>query len=176
MCYLNLLAQQVVLAYLQEYEPTAEFEAHGSEFWALGINGSEVILGNQRLLILPTDEFDIDEFRIPQEWVDCAELAADFYVAVQVDTEQRWLRIWGYTTHATLMEKGCYGGRDRTYILAQDAVSESINALWLTRQYYPEAKTQNEIALLPTLSLDQMTSVLSQSAGSTGGIGLSARV
>jgi hypothetical protein len=162
--YLNALCQTVILPYLQEYDADAYFEVSNSAFWALGVNGCAIAVGNYRFVLLPSDAIDREELRIPREWVDCAELAADFYVAVQVDAEEGMARIWGYTTHERLKKHGEYCSRDRTYVLAQDDVEEEINSLWLLQTHFPDQIGRAPIPAFPTLSLDRLTEVLEKLA------------
>jgi hypothetical protein len=133
--YLNLLAQQLLLSYFQNYDAGSQFTDYCDDFWALGVNGSSILMSNLRGLILPTNTLDLDEFRIPQEWVDCPELVADFYLAIDIDSENRLARIWGYTTFNHLKIAGEYCARDRSYFLDHSQVYTDINSLWLLSKY-----------------------------------------
>jgi extradiol dioxygenase family protein len=157
---LNYLCQQIILPYLQEYQADSQFTDRCKEFWSLGINGSPITINGQCCIVLPTDALDRDELRIPQEWVECPELAADFYLAVHIDNEENLLRVWGYTTYNILKTKGHYSSRDRSYSLEQDEVCTDINSLWLLQQHFPTELNHPAIAPLPTLSLDRLTKIL----------------
>jgi hypothetical protein len=162
--YLNTLCQAVTLPYFQEYDADAYFAASNSDFWALEVNGCAITLCNHRFVLLPSDAIDLEEIRIPREWVDCAELAADFYLAVQISEEDGMARIWGYTTHDRLKKRGQYCSRDRSYVLAQDDVEENINSLWLLQTHFPDQIGRAPIPPIPTLSLDRLTQVLDKLA------------
>jgi hypothetical protein len=155
--YLNLLSQTVIFPEIFERFPSAQLTDLQSELWELGINGFAISIGQQRLMIVPSDSLDLDEFRIPQEWIDIPTLAADYYLAAQVDTEEKLIRIWGYTTHQNLKKESHYDSGDRTYCLEYDEVNEDLNALWLSRQYVSEVATRSPIAVLPKISLDDLT-------------------
>ena len=158
--YINLLSQKLILPYLQEEVPKASVEGNQTSFWELGINGTVVKLDNQRLILIPSEAFDLDELRIPQEWIDIPDLVADYYLAVQVDTEENLLRIWGYTTHHKVKEQGTYTQRDRSYSLDREDVTEDVDSLWLIREYFADEPTRTVVNALPKLSLDQLTQLL----------------
>lgn len=101
-----------------------------------------------------------DELRVPQELVDISELAADYYLAAQIDNEERVIRLWGYTIHKKLKEQGNYSRRDRSYFLERNDVTEDLNSLWLIREYFPDEPTRSSIESLPKLSLDKLNQLL----------------
>ncbi|MEL7245838.1 MAG: DUF1822 family protein, partial [Cyanobacteria bacterium J06573_2] len=47
-----------------------------------------------RLVLIPSEQSIANEFRIPQEWVDIPNWAGNYYLAVQLNLEENWLRIW----------------------------------------------------------------------------------
>ncbi|MEG3440295.1 DUF1822 family protein [Pannus brasiliensis CCIBt3594] len=155
--YLNSLARSILLAYFQAEFPNASAEPDGETFWCLGINGSAITLGDRRAIIVPSEAFDIEELEICREWVDIPELAGDYYLAVQLDMEEKLARVWGYTTRQKLQELGAYNQRVRCYSLRRDEVTEDIDSLSLIRHYYPNESTRGEVASLPKLSLDRLT-------------------
>jgi Protein of unknown function (DUF1822) len=169
--YLNLLCQTTLLSQSAEQlgEPWADVTLieNQSFFWELGINGFSVLLDAQRFVIVPSDALEIDEFRIPQEWVDIPNLVADYYLAAQVDPTGKLIRIWGYTSHRHLKEMGHYDPCDRTYSLARDAVIEDINSLWLRRQHFSAEPTQSPILETSSVSLDALTQGLEKLANPT---------
>lgn len=158
--YINLLCQKVVLPYLQEECSSVQVEKNQTEFWQLGVNGTAINIDNQCLIIIPSEAFDIDELRVPQELVDISELAADYYLAAQIDNEERVIRLWGYTIHKKLKEQGNYSRRDRSYFLERNDVTEDLNSLWLIREYFPDEPTRSSIESLPKLSLDKLNQLL----------------
>jgi len=50
-----------------------------------------IVWGTTRLEL---PERDLTKRMVPQEWVDIPEWAADYYLAVQVNPDSGWLRIW----------------------------------------------------------------------------------
>jgi Protein of unknown function (DUF1822) len=158
--YLNLLTQQLLLPYLQDYDSNSQFKNHCDDFWAVGVNGSKISIGGHNGIILPSNTLDLDEFRIPQEWVDCPELATEFYLAVDIDHENKLARIWGYTTFNQLKIIGNYCSRDRSYYLEHSQINTDINSLWLLCKYYISELTRPDCTILPSITLERFTNIL----------------
>lgn len=154
---LNQMCKAVILPYLQEYLPEADVPAIQKDLWSLGVNGIGVEAGSMRLALIPSEAWDLEGVQVPQEWVDSPDLAADYFVAVQVDLEEGMVRLWGVTTHKTLKEQGQLIARNRSYILERDRLTETLNRLWLQRQYFPQAELRGDVAALPAPSLDDLT-------------------
>ncbi len=124
------------------------------------VNGTGVDFGDFRIVIIPSIESDTEEFCVPQEWVDIPELAADYYLAVQVNLEDKWLRVWGFTTHRKLKKQGRYDASDRTYSLDKEDLFENLNVLWVSQELCREEKAF--IEPLPSLSPSQIERFLTQ--------------
>jgi Protein of unknown function (DUF1822) len=163
--YLNSLCVSAVLPWLQE-----EFDAQAkvwqgltayTHFWEF-VNGIAITLNNIRFLLIPSESIDLDEMRVPQEWLDIPSWSADYYLAVQVEPDEGWVRVWGYATHQQLKTMGTYDASDRTYLLnAEDAIAD-ISVLWVARQLGIEDSTKAAVAPLPALSLAQADSLLAR--------------
>lgn len=152
--YLNRLALDAFLPWLQEeYAPQAlawPNEAALPSIWEM-LSGTAIVCGTTRLVLLASETLDISELRVPQEWVDIPEWAADYYLAVQVNPDDGWIRIWAYTTHLQLKTSGHYDAGDRTYSLDGDDLINDLNILWVARQLCPEEPTKSAITPLPVL-------------------------
>ncbi len=160
--YLNQLSLSTLLPWLQEDEPQTRPSLSAAAFpsiWEL-TNGTALTLGHHRLVLIPTDAVDIDEIRVPQEWVDIPDWAADYYLAVQVNMDDAWVRVSGFVTHQQLKEQGRYDWRDRTYSLGAEAWVEDLNVLWVSRQLMPEASLRAALQPLPDLPLAQAEQLL----------------
>jgi len=156
--YLNQLALDAFLSYL-ETEKNFKFSVWPSKqtsakFWEL-FNGSAITLGNKRIVLIPTEIFDDEELRIPQEWVDIAELAADYYLAVQVIPDQQSLRIWSYTSHLNLKQKANYDFRDRSYCLPAKDLIKNINVFWVSYELCRQEISQEVIQPVPEIMVNQ---------------------
>ena len=130
-----------------------------SPLWDV-VNGCAIEVGKTRLILIPTDTLDRDEFRVPQEWVDLPNLQGDYYLAVQIDLDARGMNIWGFTSHRTLKQQGEYTARDRTYSLPSERLVTNLDILWMA-----QALNLNEIVAtpeLPELSLDRTLELIQQ--------------
>ncbi|MGB3654136.1 MAG: DUF1822 family protein [Rivularia sp. (in: cyanobacteria)] len=141
--WINQLCLQAFLPWFrEEIDPSAKVYPNTAalpSFWEL-VDGTAITFDTSRLLLIPTLAMDGDELRVPQEWVDIPELVADYYIAVQVNPDDGWIKFFGYTTHKSLKAKGVYDVGDRTYSLEREDLIQDINVLWVTRQInYPEA-------------------------------------
>lgn len=161
--YLNRLCLDTFLSWLQEeYEPKAKISFHrtaNASIWEV-VEGGAITMGDRRLILIPSEAIDDDELSVPQEWVDIPSWAGDYYLAVQVNPDDLMLRIWGWTTHVQLKEKGRYDGRDRTYALDRDDLIQDLSVLWLAREFCPDEATRAAIAPLPVLSAVQAENLI----------------
>lgn len=161
--YLNQLCLSAVLPWLQEeYSLKANpwpSVATLPSFWEV-VNGTAIEIDGIKLVLVPSEAIDLSELRVPQEWVDIPRWAADYYLAVQVEPDEGWVRIGGYCTHQQLKSKGSYDAGDRTYCLDEDDLITDISVLWVARQLCPEEATQTALAPLRALPLTQAENLL----------------
>jgi Protein of unknown function (DUF1822) len=160
--YLNQVSLQTVLPWLQEkseVEPTVD-SRDSLSFWEI-INGSAIVLGTTRLIVIPTEAMDRSEFRVPQEWIDIPSWVGDYYLAVEVDPDEQCLNIWGYTTHQMLKSEGNYDPCDRTYCLDGDRLIQDLTVFWVMQQLSEEA-TRSVIEPLPAINSGQPELLLQQ--------------
>lgn len=130
---------------------------HGQDLasiWEV-VNGTAIQIGGSRLVFIPSDESDLAEICVPQEWVDIPSWAGDYYVAVQVnldgdDDDRCWLEVCGFATHQQLKHQGRYSAGDRTYSLAIDELTASLTVMQITLGL----NLQAEVA--PVLNLSEM--------------------
>lgn len=160
--YLNQICLQTVLPWLQEkaeIEPIVDSKNNLS-FWEM-VNGSAIVLGTNRLIFIPTEAMDKNEFRVPQEWIDIPNFVGDYYLAVEVDPDEQCLNIWGYTTHQMLKSEGFYDECDRTYCLEGNNIIQDLTAFWVMQQLSGEV-TRSVISPLPALTSRQAEPLLQQ--------------
>ncbi|NMF65163.1 hypothetical protein DP113_12925 [Brasilonema octagenarum UFV-E1] len=161
--YLNRLSLNTFLPWVRdEYAPDATAfpkAAANPSIWEV-VNGTGISFGTSRMVLIPTEAVDLDELRVPQEWVDIPSWSADYYVAVQVNLEEGCIRVSGYTTQAQLKNMGTYDAGDRAYCLDAENLISNLNILWMARQICPEEVTRTETAPLPTLSVTQAENLL----------------
>ncbi|MBF2064493.1 MAG: DUF1822 family protein [Calothrix sp. C42_A2020_038] len=130
------------------------------------VNGTAINFGNARLVLMPTLAMDGDELRVPQEWIDIPEWVGDYYLAVQVNPDEGWVRIVGYTNHRNIKTLGVYNSSDRTYSVESEDLIQNLNVLWLTIQYYPEV-TKAEVPVLPPLPQAQADNLIQRLGANT---------
>ena len=161
--YLNQLCLNTILPWLQEdYKPQAAAALRSTSLpnvWEF-VNGAPISLDANRLILIPTESIDLDEIRIPQEWVDIPNWMGDYYLIVQVNLDDGWLRIAGFTTHRRLKEQGQYDWRDRTYCLEEANWIADLNVLWVSQALHPEEATRIAVPTLAPLSLPQANNLI----------------
>jgi Protein of unknown function (DUF1822) len=168
--FLNHVCLSIFLPWLQaEYSPEAAISNDVtvlSRIWEV-VSGTAINLDTKRLIIIPDKSLETRKFHVPQEWIDIPQWAGDYYLAVQVNPDGQWMRIWGYTTHEQLKNQGSYDPQERTYSLDANQMIEDLNVLWVVRQLYPEEQTQAAIAPLPILSITQAENLRQRLASPT---------
>lgn len=161
--HLNRLCLSAILPWLQEeYDSRSRVYPNLTtlpSYWEFA-NGTAISCGGMRLVFIPGEAIDLSELRVPQEWIDIPSWIADYYLAVQVEPDEGWVRIWGYATHEQLKTTGTYDSSDRTYSLDREDLIADINVLWVARQLCPDETTQAAIAPLSSLSLVQADNLL----------------
>ncbi len=161
--WLNQLCLQAFLPWFkEEIAPNAEVAPNLNalpSFWEL-VNGTAIIFDNYRLILIPTLAIDNDELRVAQEWVDIPEWVADYYVAVQVNPDDGYIEICGYTTHQKLKTQGIYDFGDRSYNLESDDLIQDLNVLWVTHQVNVSETLRAEVESLSPIDPTQGSNLL----------------
>lgn len=103
-----------------------------------------------RLVLIPSEQSIPTEFRIPQEWVDIPNWAANYYLPVQLNIEEGWLRIWGFISHEQVQKKAQYDFIDRTYCIENRDLISDIDVMWIAGEICPLHQPQTK--LLSSLS------------------------
>lgn len=125
------------------------------------VNGSVIKLGKIRLALIPSESNDLEEFCIPQEWVDLPSWRADYYLAVQVSVDNQnesWMRLSGYVTHQNLKKKGIYDESDRAYYIAQQHLAEDLTMMLLEPE--PVLNKQIQVESASNLSKETASNLL----------------
>lgn len=159
--YLNQLCLQTILPYLRENAPQANPAASRAaleNIWEL-VNGTAIVWANRRLVLIPTETIDLDEVRIPQEWVDIPNWVADYYVAVQVNPDDAWVRVAGFVSHQQLKRLARLDHNDRTYCLDGMDLVPDLSVLWLAQQLSAES-TRVEVPALSSLTATEATNLI----------------
>jgi Protein of unknown function (DUF1822) len=163
---LNQMSLEAFLPWLQEERAAKVVPTVAAlpSFWEV-VNGTAIACEDIRLVLIPTMAIDLRELRVPQEWVDIPSWSADYYLAVQVNPDAGWIKIWGYATHHQLKIQGTYDPSDRSYSLDEADLIQDLNVLWVARQLrsetlYPEELLRAEVETVPALQLPQAENLL----------------
>ena len=161
-CFTNWLRMEAPIEEEFNIWPSAEGLPSIWEF----VNGTALTIGHTRLALIPQETIDTDEFSVPQEWVDIPNWLADYYLGVQVNWEQRWLRIWGFISHKTLKQKAEYDPVLRNYLVPGELLIEDLTVMWVARQFQETERA--EVSALPELfghKFDRISEVLGKPRG-----------
>jgi Protein of unknown function (DUF1822) len=127
------------------------------------VNGTALILDHTRLVLIPSDAMDTEEFAVPQEWVDIPNWRADYYLPMQVDLEENWVCMWGYVSHPQLKSHGQYDSIYRTYSIDRVWVMTDLTMFWEARNIAIKDQSDLEsVDRLPRSQIDLWIQSLSQ--------------
>ncbi len=135
--YINQVCLDTVLPWLQELTPQAKVwpsVAALPSFWEL-VNGTAIIFGETRLILIPSEAMDLSELQVAQEWVDISSWAGDYYLAVQVVADDGYVRVWGYCTQTQLQARGNYNASERTYSVDASDMILDISSLAVAQEF-----------------------------------------
>ncbi|WP_414578754.1 DUF1822 family protein [Anabaena sp. CCY 9402-a] len=163
--YLNEICLSAVLPWLQEdFTRQAKVWPYTNSLasiWEL-VNGTAVTLDVTKFILVPSENIDLSELRVPQEWVDLPSWVGDYYLAVQVEPDAGYVRVWGYCSHAQLKNQGKYDAGDRTYTLDASDITTDISVLPVELQFCFQTATRSQLATLPTLPLAQVQNLITR--------------
>ncbi|MFP4694783.1 MAG: DUF1822 family protein [Halothece sp.] len=164
--FLNQLSSQKIRQWLEEelegkLIPRLSFpQKDWASIWEF-VNGTSITIGNQRLVIIPSEGTDLEALEVPQEWVDIAGWEADYYLAVQVEPDANWLRVWGYTTYQQLKARGQYNAISKTYELERQDLIEEINVMLLAEEW-SSTESSRQASSLPKVSPKKVQSLIQE--------------
>lgn len=124
------------------------------------VNGIDLKFDKFRLILVPSELSNPTEFRIPQEWVDIPNWAANYYLSVKLNIEEGWLRIGGFISHQQIREKAQYDSMDKTYSVKNCDLIADIDVMWLTQELCNPKQPQ--VKTLPSLSEFQARQIIEQ--------------
>lgn len=132
-----------------------------SHIWEF-VNGVALQMGKTRLVLIPENEHDTQEFRVPQEWIDIPSWTADYYLDVRVnldaDDNACWMEFFGFTTHRQLKIQGTYHSGDRTYSVPVNSLIDELNVMAMTLNL----NVQAEVLPLPAMSTGEAESLIEE--------------
>lgn len=161
--YLNQLVLETILErWADNYEGSLSVWPQKSSLYSIwaGVDGTAVVWQGRRLVLIPSEDIDNDEFRVPQEWVDIPEWAADYYVAVQLSLEDEWIRVWGFATHQTLKSQGDFDDWDRAYVLEDLQLVSDLNFLVTAERLNLGSETKAAVQPIAAIEPEQAEQLL----------------
>lgn len=160
--YLNQVCLDVILDWIRSEESSEATSwlppAAASAVWEF-VNGSAIDIGNQRLVLIPTEAIE-DDLEVPQEWVDIPNWAGDYYLGAEIGLDGATVRVWGYATHQELKTQGNYDSDDRLYVLDVEQVSTNLITFSIVRERCTAEQTRTEIAPLPEIPAAQVDNLI----------------
>ncbi|MEA5593310.1 DUF1822 family protein [Rivularia sp. UHCC 0363] len=162
--FVNCLCLNTFVKYLEDepdllakFQIPTNIHLHGQ--WEF-VSGIELTFNQTRVVLIPSEQGNIDEFRIPQEWVDIPNWATNYYLPVQINLTENWLRIWGFISYEQVSKKSKYDSLDRTYSVNKCDLIADINIMWVAEELCPFQKPQ--VKPLPSLSEVQAREAIAQ--------------
>ncbi|WP_226585682.1 DUF1822 family protein [Microseira wollei] len=161
--YLNQLCLSKLIHWFPE-NTEAEVKVFPSDkalpnFWEF-VNGTAINIGEKRIVLIPSEANNTEEFCVTQEWVDIPSWAADYYLAVQIHPDDGWLRVWGYATHQQLKQPENYDRLARTYCLEGQDLIADLEVLWIALELGADEKAL--VKSLPILSTKEAEKLVQQ--------------
>lgn len=162
--YYHYLSLRLVQNWLAEQEPqrpvTLPMAEHQLPSLFDVVDGIALMLGEIRLVLIPDMALNLDELRVPQEWIDIPDWAADYYLALQLDLDQHWVQMVGYASHSQMKTDSHYDVGDRTYSLDASILATDLDILLMAQTRNPEGRSP--LPALQPLTKQQIASYLSQ--------------
>jgi Protein of unknown function (DUF1822) len=149
----NLTAKPTFPCWLDRHE--------NFEFISKLVNGFVLQVGEHRTIFIPSDAIDLEEFEVPQEWVDLPNWAGSYYVPIRVDLEHQFLHLWGFISHQDLKDRATRDRIFRNYHIAQSEITTDLNLLQ-DDEYLPQISTQTNITPLERLSSTEAQDLIQQ--------------
>lgn len=158
--FLNLLSQNILSEWLkEEFDLSQPIKWNLPDVWEF-VNGTSFFIGDKRIVIIPSEAIDNQEFCVPQEWVDIHNFVADYYLAVQIIPNELSLCIWGFTTYIDLKGQGEYDAIEHTYTLLREDLILDINAFLVSLDICPQQR--EVIQPLPKISIIEAENFIRQ--------------
>lgn len=167
--YVNKLAMRSLLSWQQSTESSSIKPMMKETLWPTvweWVTGSACTVGMHRWVVIPTESIDDDELRVPQEWVDIPNWVGDYYLLLQVNLDDGWVKISGFSTHATLKMQGEYDPQDRTYSLPASDLLTDINIIELSEAIAP-ATQRAAVSSIPELPLTRANQLMQRLSDET---------
>ncbi|AFY83851.1 DUF1822 family protein [Oscillatoria acuminata] len=154
--YLGHLCLQGFMSWvLERFEGNSQFVEpyvnHLESLWEF-IEGVPIIVGKNRLMLIPSQTLNPDDLIVPREWIDIPELRADYYLSMQVNLDEEeencWICVRGFVTDVEFENRATYTRSSRLYALSPENWHQDLTLLWETLGIH-QAKS---VSPLPSIS------------------------
>lgn len=149
--FLNSLCQNSLKQWLVDRAgfDRVELPDNSSELWEF-IHGFILQVEDKQIVVIPSEDSDIEGFTVQREWVDIPDLAADFYLVVRVDIDEKILHFWGFISREEIREFAELEPLYRQYLVDRNLIIDTIDLLWDSCRFGESEK--GAIDPLPALS------------------------
>ncbi len=113
----------------------------------------------KKLILIPSENLDIEECSIPAEWVDIPNFAGDYYLPVQLNLDKKYLHFWGYISRQSLKQKADYNNTFHNYYVHQTDLITDLDLLWVALSICEE---KGEVKLLPQVSVKEVKNTIAK--------------
>ncbi|WNC31380.1 MULTISPECIES: DUF1822 family protein [unclassified Thermosynechococcus] len=125
-------------------------------FWEF-VNGTLLTTAIGQVLIVPDTSIELDECRIPQEWLHIAAWKPDYILGVQVFAEEAQVRLWGYAPSSSV-NRSAIDALSRTYTLDREDMIEDVPLLAALPACHHIPVPSPAATAIPTATLQQIAS------------------
>jgi hypothetical protein len=128
-------------------------------FWE-GTAGAALDWGEIRLVLLATETPGENTLTVPREWVDVPVFAGDYYLHVELDmdSDESWLIVTGYTTHQAIRNQGQLDPITRAYEIPREALVPDLTLLLFAQRLLGQRRAP--IAVTPRFLPDVQAALL----------------
>jgi Protein of unknown function (DUF1822) len=153
----NITAKATFPCWLDQHE--------NFEFISKLVNSFVLQVGKDRIVFIPSDAIDLEEFEVPQEWVDLSNWAGSYYVPIRVDLEHQFLHLWGFISYQDLKDRATHDLIFRNYHIAQAEITTDLDLLHDDREFAEDLhqiSTPNKITPFDRLSPTESQALIQQ--------------
>lgn len=140
----------------------SHFLENCQQLWEF-INGFAFQIEDIKIIVIPSQTIDIEGLTIEQEWLDIPDLAADFYLAVQVDLAEEFLNIWGFISREDVKDLAVYDPIYHQYYVDSEQMIDNLDILWQScREGEREKGAIKDLPILSAATAENLIKKLSQ--------------
>lgn len=163
---LNLECMRVTKQWLEKnlgFESEYDFPYQGvlerDQFISQLVSGFCLKVNGHKIVFIPSENLDTDSYEIPQEWVDLSNWMGSYYLPVQVDLEEQYLRLWGAISYQQLKEKGKLDRRLHYYQVEFNDVVTNLDVLWASCELESSNSAPMVVLAVSNSSIDRLVSL-----------------